>query len=175
MFYLVGYLHRCTKTMHGHTNIIFTSVSSFKEDLSGFFPRDLPVVKISPEWVTGQQQGKSSGRIATLASGPAWLGMAFPPFLVKQLYRCDSVVISSFVRIGYATRRWGWLLGRIGYNITHHYSRRITAAEMKYMRITAGYTWTDYRTNTQIANELKITPILDKFTGIQEQLGTTCK
>ena len=33
-----------------------------------------------------------------LASGPACLGMAFPPFLVKQLYRCDSVVISSFVR-----------------------------------------------------------------------------
>ena len=56
-----------------------------------------------------------------LASGPACLGMAFPPFLMKQLYRCDSVVISSFVRTGYTTRRWGWLLGRIGYRITHHY------------------------------------------------------
>ena len=33
------------------------------------------------------------------------LGMAFPPFLVKQLYRCDSFVISSFVRTGYTTRR----------------------------------------------------------------------
>ena len=40
-----------------------------------------------------------------LASGPACVGMAFPPFLVKQLYRCDSVVISSFVRTGYKTRR----------------------------------------------------------------------
>ena len=40
---------------------------------------------------------------------------------------------------------------------------RITAAEMKYMRRTAGYTWTDYKTNTQIARELKITPILDKL------------
>jgi hypothetical protein len=39
-------------------------------------------------------------------------------------------------------------------------ARRITAAEMKYMRITAGYIWTDYKTNTQ---ELKMTPILDKF------------
>ena len=39
-----------------------------------------------------------------LASGPACLGMAFPPFLVKQLYRCDSVIISSFVRKGYTTR-----------------------------------------------------------------------
>ena len=41
-----------------------------------------------------------------LASGPACLGMVFPPFLVKQLYRCDSVVI-SFVRTGYTVRRLG--------------------------------------------------------------------
>ena len=32
-----------------------------KENLSGFFPWDLPVVKISPEWVTVPEQGKSSG------------------------------------------------------------------------------------------------------------------
>jgi hypothetical protein len=70
------------------------------------------VVKISPEWVTGPEQGKSSGRIATFS---LWTG------------------------------------------------RRITAAEMKYMRRTAGYTWTDYKTNAQTAKELKITPILDKF------------
>jgi hypothetical protein len=42
-------------------------------------------------------------------------------------------------------------------------ARRITAAEMKYMSRTAGYTWTDYRTNTQFTKELKITPILDKL------------
>jgi hypothetical protein len=41
-------------------------------------------------------------------------------------------------------------------------ARRITAAGMKYIR-TAGYTRTDHKTNTQIANELKITPILDKL------------
>jgi len=40
-----------------------------------------------------------------LASGLACLVMALPPFLMKQLYRCDSVIISSFVRIGYTTRR----------------------------------------------------------------------
>jgi len=34
---------------------------------------------------------------------------------------------------------------------------------MKYMRRTAGYTWKDYKTNAQIAKELKITPILDKL------------
>jgi hypothetical protein len=42
-------------------------------------------------------------------------------------------------------------------------ARRIIAAEMKYMRRTAGYIWTDYKTNAQIAKELKITPILDKL------------
>ena len=31
------------------------------------------------------------------------------------------------------------------------------------MRRTAGYTWTNYKTNTQITKELKITPILDKL------------
>jgi hypothetical protein len=41
-------------------------------------------------------------------------------------------------------------------------ARRISAAEMKSIG-TAGYTWTDYKTNTQIAKEIKITPILDKL------------
>jgi hypothetical protein len=39
----------------------------------------------------------------------------------------------------------------------------MTAAEMKCMRRTEGYTWTDYKTNTQIAKELKITTIWDKL------------
>jgi hypothetical protein len=39
---------------------------------------------------------------------------------------------------------------------------RITAAETKYMR-TEGYIWTAYKTNTQTAKELKITPTLDKL------------
>jgi len=42
-------------------------------------------------------------------------------------------------------------------------ARRITATEMKYMRRTAGYTWRYYKTNAQIAKQLKIIPILDKL------------
>jgi hypothetical protein len=42
-------------------------------------------------------------------------------------------------------------------------TRKITAAKMKYMRRTARYAWTDYKTNTQIAKELKITQILYKL------------
>jgi hypothetical protein len=31
------------------------------------------------------------------------------------------------------------------------------------MRKTAGYTWTDHKTNTDFAKELNITPVLDKI------------
>jgi hypothetical protein len=55
------------------------------------------------------------------------------------------------------------LYGSETWTVTARDSRRITAAQMKYMRRTAGYIWTDYKTNTQIAKELKITPILDKL------------
>ena len=33
-------------------------------------------------------------------------------------------------------------------------TRRITDAEIKYKEKTGGYTWTDYKTNTEIAKEL---------------------
>jgi hypothetical protein len=39
----------------------------------------------------------------------------------------------------------------------------IIGLQNKYMRRTEGYSWTDYKTNAQIAKELKITPIFDKL------------
>jgi hypothetical protein len=55
------------------------------------------------------------------------------------------------------------LYGSETWTIKARDARRITAAEMKYMRRKAGYIWTDYKTNAQIAKELKITAILDKL------------
>ena len=55
------------------------------------------------------------------------------------------------------------LYGSETWTIKARDARRITAAEMKYMRRTAGFIWTDYKTNAQIAKDLKITPILDKL------------
>jgi hypothetical protein len=46
---------------------------------------------------------------------------------------------------------------------------------MKYMRRTAGYTGTDYKTNTQIRKKLKNNSNFGQITGIQEKLNTTCK
>jgi len=57
------------------------------------------------------------------------------------------------------------LYGSETWTIEARDARRITTAKMKYMRRTVGYIWTDYNTNAQIANELKITPILDKLVG----------
>jgi hypothetical protein len=37
------------------------------------------------------------------------------------------------------------------------------ATGMKYMRKTAGYTWIDHKTNTEIAKEINVTPVLDKI------------
>jgi len=42
-------------------------------------------------------------------------------------------------------------------------ARRITTAELKCMRKTAGYTWTDSKTDTEIVKELNIIPVLDKI------------
>jgi hypothetical protein len=85
----------------------------------------------SPEWVTGPEQVKSSGRITTFI---LCFGMKFPQFLIKQLYRCDSVVIASFVGTGYTTRRWGWLLGRF-VNFDGVRLRLLTAATNRYTSI----------------------------------------
>ena len=54
-------------------------------------------------------------------------------------------------------------------------ARRITAAEMKYMRRTAGYTWTDYKTNFTHCKGIRNNTGSRQTTGIQEELDTTCK
>ena len=59
--------------------------------LGNSVPWDLSVVKISPEWVTGTEQGKSSGRIATFS---LWTGVfrdgisSIPDETVIPLWLC---------------------------------------------------------------------------------------
>jgi len=67
------------------------------------------------------------------------------------------------------------LYGSETWTIKARDARRITAAEMKYMRITAGYTWTDYKTNIQITKEIKNNTNSGQITGIQDKLDTNCK
>jgi hypothetical protein len=58
--------------------------------------------EISSKWVMSPQQGKSVGRSAPFCN---WTGMFWDGNLIKQIYRCDSVVIASFVGTGYTASR----------------------------------------------------------------------
>ena len=53
--------------------------------------------------------------------------------------------------------------------------RRITAAEMKYMRRTAGYTWDRLQNKRTNCKGVKNNTNFGQITGIQEKLDTTCK
>ena len=46
---------------------------------------------------------------------------------------------------------------------------------MKYMRRTAGYTGTDYKTNTPNCKGVENNTNFGQITGIQEKLDITCK
>ena len=56
----------------------------------------------SSEWVTSPEQGKSMGRIAAFS---VWTGMFQDSVSSIRLYRCDWVVIASFVGTR-CTMRW---------------------------------------------------------------------
>ena len=62
------------------------------------------------------------------------------------------------------------LYGRETWTVKARDARRITAAEMKYMRITAGYTGTDYKTNTQNCKGVKNNTNSGQIAGIHEKL-----
>jgi len=55
------------------------------------------------------------------------------------------------------------LYGSETWTVTASDARRITAAEMKYMRRTAGYTWDTLQNKWTNRKDLKITKILDKL------------
>jgi hypothetical protein len=128
----------CTVIRQHHVNdttVLPQMWSSWADNTSVFFLWNLPVIRISPP--SGlRAQGRVSPvlELPSLASGQACCGMEFPPFLTKQLYRWDSVVIASFVETGYTTRRWGWLLSRSGCSISHHYSVYIYSDDNKKLR-----------------------------------------
>jgi hypothetical protein len=56
------------------------------------------------------------------------------------------------------------LCGSETWTVKSKYKSRLTAAEMRFVRKTAKYTWRDHKTNEEILNELKVILILDKIT-----------
>jgi len=54
-------------------------------------------------------------------------------------------------------------------------ARRITAADMKYMRRTAEYTWDRLQNKCTNCKRVKYNTNFGQITGIKEKLDTTCK
>jgi hypothetical protein len=82
--------------------------------------------------------------------------------ILNNVFRPKKILKKTRIKL-YNTMALPVLLyGSETWTIKARDARRITAAEMKNMR-TAGYIWTDYKTNAQIAKELKTTQILDKL------------
>jgi len=67
------------------------------------------------------------------------------------------------------------LYGSVTWTINASYGRRITAAEMKHMRRTAGYTWDRLQNKCTNCKGVKNKTNFEQITGIQEKLDTTCK
>jgi hypothetical protein len=62
------------------------------------------------------------------------------------------------------------LYGSGNWTIKARDARRITAVEMKYMRKTAGYNWTDYKTDTDIAKTINTIQVLEKTQEYKKKL-----
>jgi hypothetical protein len=56
------------------------------------------------------------------------------------------------------------LYGTKNWTVKSKVKSRPTAAEMRFMRKTAKYTWRVHKTSEEILNELKVTSVLDKIT-----------
>jgi len=83
--------------------------------------------------------------------------------IINNVFRPKKTLKETRIKL-YSTLALPVLLyGSETWTVKARDGRRITAAEMKYMRRTAGYAWTDYETNSHIAKELEITPVLDKL------------
>ena len=82
--------------------------------------------------------------------------------ILNNVFRPQKILKKTRIKLYNTLALPVLLYGSETWTIKTRDARRITAAEMKYMR-TAEYTWTDYKTNTQIRKELKMTPVLDKL------------
>jgi hypothetical protein len=80
-------------------------------------------------------------------------------YIINNAFRPKKTRIKLYNTLALPTL----LYGSENWAIKARDARRITAAGMKYMRRTAGFTWTDRKPNTEIAKELNITQVLDKI------------
>jgi hypothetical protein len=83
--------------------------------------------------------------------------------MINNVFRAQKTLKKTRIKLYNTLSLPALLHSSDNWTITARDARRVTAAEMKYIRNTAGYIWTDSKTNTEIAKQLNITPVLDKI------------
>jgi hypothetical protein len=99
--------------------------------------------------------------------------------ITNNRFRPQTSIKKTRMKLYYALALPVLLDGTGNWTITVRDVERITAAEVEYMRKTAGRTWTDYKTNTEITRQINKTHALDKIqeyrrNSLQHVNGMTC-
>jgi hypothetical protein len=83
--------------------------------------------------------------------------------IINSAFRLQNTLKKTRTKLNNTLTLPALLYGSGNWTVTARDTRTITAADMKCVRTTAEYTWTDYITNREIAKEVNITPVLDKI------------
>jgi hypothetical protein len=83
--------------------------------------------------------------------------------IINSAFRLQNTLKKTRTTLNNTLALPALLYGSGNWTVTVRDTRRITAADMKCVRTTAEYTWTDFITNREIAKELNITSVLDKI------------
>jgi hypothetical protein len=83
--------------------------------------------------------------------------------IINNVFRLQKTLNKTRTKLYSALALPTLIYGSETWTIKARDARRITTAEMKYMGRTAGYTWTDHKTNAEIAKKLNVTPVLGKI------------
>jgi hypothetical protein len=83
--------------------------------------------------------------------------------VINNVFRPQKTLKRTNINLNNTLTLAALLYGSETWTIKARDARRITAAGIKYMRITAGDTWTDHKANAELAKELNITPVLNKI------------
>jgi hypothetical protein len=67
--------------------------------------------------------------------------------IINTMFRSQRTLKKTRIKLNNTPALQTLLNGSEKWTVKARDARRITAAEMKHIRITAGYTWTDHKTN----------------------------
>ena len=73
--------------------------------------------------------------------------------IINEMFRPQKILLKTRIQLYITPALWALLYGSENRTIKPRDISRITAAEMKYVRKTAGYMWIDDKTNTEIAKD----------------------